>query len=304
MVKKEILQIIKNDEVADNWFIMEIAMQDVTHPAPLPGQFISIAFSDISFRRPFAIQDYKKGESFSILYQIRPHYISLLNPQSLLYQKENASTRMKYLRKGDSIDCMYYHGNSFSYQQAFHPILVAGGIGLGPMLYFSQWLHEYHHITPTLIVGARTARFIPQVLLTQYCATQIITTDDGTLGIHAHSIFALEQKLAEYTDKKVCVYLCGPLEMMRAGARLCEQMECDAWVSLDSVMACAMGACVGCVVPVIPEKNLLADYTVFTNCKKANCKKANYKKVSWKKACIQGPIFNTTHIIWEELHDH
>lgn len=284
MVKKESLKIIRNDEVADKWFVMELSITDEV--TPLPGQFISISFPDIFFRRPFAISGYKRNKSISILYQVQEHYIPLHYEKSRVHQKYNATTYMAGLSKGDWLDCMYYHGNIFPYhhESVGRPILVAGGIGLGPLLYFSQWLMKEHNIISHLIIGARTSSHIPQELLKEYQADITIVTDDGTLGSKESSIDALSQTFVQNgnTHKKPTVYLCGPLGMMRAGAELCKSHNIDSWVSLDSTMACAMGACVGCVVPVISEER-------------------GGNTFVWKKACTQGPVFNSRHIMWEQL---
>lgn len=277
---KELLPIISNIEVAEGWYVMSISLEKIKsfkqECAPKPGQFISISFPDIMFRRPFAVSAYVPNRSFSILYQVRtPFALHLLD-----HIKDNATSKMAHLKNDDTIDVMGFHGNSFPVLDSTHtPILIGGGVGLGPLLYFYQKLEEcvYNKLnshSPTLIVGARTRRLLPLELLpnnTQIC------TDDGSYGFHGTNIVCLAQGLANFTNP--VLYFCGPTAMMNAGAQLAATKNTPAYASLDCVMACAMGACVGCVVPIYDSAN----------------------RLQWKKACVEGTIFNSKDIVWNQI---
>ena len=280
IIKKQILPILNNTEVADGWYSMDIAMPKANEPQA--GQFISIAFPDMAFRRPFAISGYVPETSFSILYQIREHYIPSAKMPNAITQ--NASTQMSQMKAGDMLDLMYFHGNQFQFPSSSqHPILVGGGIGLGPLLFFSEVLLS-RGIVPTLIIGAKRGTLIPEVLLKKNKSNIIITTDDGGLGKKGNAIERLEEMLLQKNQNtnQQAVYFCGPLAMMRAGATVCIKRNITAWASLESMMACSMGACVSCVVPIFAK---------------------NTAEWKWKKICIEGPIFDIKNIVWEEYNE-
>lgn len=295
-IKKQILPILNNKKVADGWYSMDISINNTDIHPPQAGQYISIGFPDMAFRRPFAISGYAPKKSFSILYQIRPHYIPLLTDNAPhntnMIRKQNASTKMSQMQTGDMLDIMYFHGNHFPLPKSKrHPILVGGGVGLGPLLFFLEVLLS-RGIVPTLIIGAKNKNLIPEVLLQQNKSSIIIMTDDGGLGKKGHAIDGLKEMLSHKNQNTnqapipAEVYFCGPLAMMKTGAAFCMSRNIEAWASLESIMACGVGACVSCVVPLFDSRT--------------DSHRADFK---WKKICVEGPIYNIKTIVWEKYND-
>ncbi|OQX00828.1 MAG: hypothetical protein BWK80_61180, partial [Desulfobacteraceae bacterium IS3] len=49
-------------------------------------------------------------------------------------------------------------------------------------------------------------------------------------------------------QKPDMIYACGPVAMLRETARIAEKHAICCQISIETMMACGMGACLGCVV--------------------------------------------------------
>ena len=115
-------------------------------------------------------------------------------------------------------------------------LLVGGGVGTAPMLYYGRVLREAGH-TPVFLLGGRSERDI----LTRERFAEIgmlcCTTEDGSTGekgfVTQHSVWNTEQ-----FD---LVAACGPVPMMKAVAALSRQKGYACRVSLENMMACGIG---------------------------------------------------------------
>ena len=103
------------------------------------------------------------------------------------------------------------------------------------------------------------------------CET-IVTTDDGSYGIHGFVTDALK----EIIDKVDEVCACGPTPMLKAVAALCRENGKPCQVSLEERMGCGIGACLGCV------------------CNSAEVD--DHSKVKNKRVCADGPVFLASEV--------
>ncbi|MDE2811073.1 MAG: dihydroorotate dehydrogenase electron transfer subunit [Gemmatimonadota bacterium] len=156
-------------------------------------------------------------------------------------------------------------------------VLVGGGIGVPPLLYWGLKLRQRSYQT-ALLVGARTVdKHLPSELLAPAADAVRLATDDGSLG-HAGLVTDLLQH--ELVEKGSCaVYCCGPHAMMEAVAAICLEAEVPCQVSLEEYMACGIGICVGCAVELATAKGD-TDY-------------GRYARV-----CVDGPAFDARQIKW------
>ena len=156
-------------------------------------------------------------------------------------------------------------------------VLVGGGIGVPPLLYWGLKLRQRSYQT-ALLVGARTAdKHLPSELLTSAADAVHLATDDGSLG-HAGLVTDLLQN--ELVEKGSCaVYCCGPHAMMQAVAAMCLEAQVPCQVSLEEYMACGIGICVGCAVELATAKGD-TDY-------------GRYARI-----CVDGPAFDARQIKW------
>ncbi len=124
------------------------------------------------------------------------------------------------------------------------PILVAGGVGIAPLLFLAEDLINVG-VRPILVYGARTSSEL--VLLEdarELCEVEV-TTEDGSLGRKGRVTDALAHRLAPHSQ----VFTCGPNPMMAKVAETCRALDVPCTASLEAPMACGFGVCLGCAVP-------------------------------------------------------
>ena len=195
------------------------------------------------------------------------------NSVELLYEVVGAGTRILSQKKaGEQVDIIGPLGNGFSVEaQAKKPgiVLVAGGIGVAPLVFLAQRLKGFKVI---VLIGAGTKS---QIL----CAEDFkklgcdvrIATDDGTAGFHGRVTGLLEKFLAGGADKKYVLYGCGPKPMLKVITDLSRRYRLPAQISLESHMACGIGACLGCVVKT---------------------------RRGYERVCKEGPVFDAGDLMW------
>jgi len=95
-------------------------------------------------------------------------------------------------------------------------------------------------------------------------------TEDGSLGKQG-LVTDLMADLQQ--EKPVMIYGCGPYPMLRAVAKTCRENSWGCQVSLETMMACGLAACLGCAV-------LRADMKGYVH------------------ACKDGPVFDADDVAW------
>jgi 2-polyprenylphenol hydroxylase and related flavodoxin oxidoreductases len=203
----------------------------------LPGQFCMIRpeFSGESLlRRPFSIAAVRDGELLEFAYTTIGRGTRLLSA----------------LKPGDHLLCMGPLGNSFPVVSGGRAFVVAGGIGVAPFPFFNRLLNQ-HGIFPATYYGARSAdEFIYLEELNQLSERVVLATDDGTAGIHGFITQPLEQDL-EAMKSEAVIYACGPTPMMGRVKAIAEKFGVPAYLSMEEIMGCGVGICIGCPIPVI-----------------------------------------------------
>ncbi|MDE6403843.1 MAG: dihydroorotate dehydrogenase electron transfer subunit, partial [Muribaculaceae bacterium] len=165
------------------------------------------------------------------------------------------------------VNMMWPLGNSFTIPQHTNEtvLLVGGGVGVAPLLYFGKILKS-KGFTVSFLLAARTASDILQLEEFKKYGTIYLSTDDGSVG--EKGLITQNSVLDRSFDH---IYCCGPMPMMKAVGRLCSERGIDCEVSLENVMACGIGACLCCV-----EKTVKGNRCV----------------------CTEGPVFNIDELTW------
>jgi dihydroorotate dehydrogenase electron transfer subunit len=125
------------------------------------------------------------------------------------------------------------------------PILVAGGVGVAPLLMLARHFQS-GGIRTTFLYGARTEHDLPMAPEIERVAELLITTEDGSRGEPGLITAPLERLLRE--DPMARVYTCGPEGMLHAVAGVAQGLGVACQVALEAPMACGMGTCKGCAV--------------------------------------------------------
>jgi dihydroorotate dehydrogenase electron transfer subunit len=274
-MKQTLCSIASNAEALPGIHLMWIEAPDIAVAAQ-PGQFITVRCADFTLRRPFSIHQSSPltGEN------------SGEGEIALLFKIAGKGTLwLSQRQKGDRIDILGPLGKGFSIKpRSKNLLLVAGGIGIAPLVFLTQYASSQHQIT--LIHGATTAaqlypfssagkkRSKPSHLPN---GVQFIpVTEDGSMGQKGRATDILPDFL-DWADQ---VYACGPVDMYKAMAEMSlrakrsnlKLKKCQ--VSLEVRMGCGFGACYGCTINT--QKGL-------------------------KHICRDGPVFELDDIIWQEI---
>jgi dihydroorotate dehydrogenase electron transfer subunit len=231
-----------------------------------PGQFVMVKVADFShldplLKRPFSICRLRE-DSFELLIKAVGRGTGILQQAAV----------------GSVLSVHGPLGNGFPLKSmAGKPkiMLVAGGIGIAPILCLLDELLASEHPSLELIMGARTAGELLCIdelrkLVDNRNGFQLgITTDDGSMGHHGLVTDLVSQQLKSGGEKPV-ICACGPLPMLTALGKLAMKASCSCYLSLESRMACGFGVCLGCVA----RKNTDDD------------------RHPWVKICQDGPVFN------------
>ncbi len=227
MIIKEYTEILEST-IAGTYLTLRLNAPKIAASA-LPGQFVNIRTGDgfdPLLRRPFGVYD-RSGDTISVMVLLRGRGTRAL-------AEKNA---------GDTISVLGPLGNPFpAPHPGKPPLLIAGGVGAAPFLYFARGLSK-----PKMILGARDRLLLPPLESFMSACELMISTDDGSKGSRGTVIDVLKQfDLSAHT-----VYACGPKGMFAALSEYFSAQPVSplAYFSLETYMGCGFGACKGCSVP-------------------------------------------------------
>lgn len=238
---------------------------EASHIARLskPGQFVQIGAQGCLLKRPFSVCDVR-GSKVDVLYKV----------------VGKGTAAMAKLVKGDKVDVIGPLGKPFSdIPEWYRRIFVGGGVGVPP-LYFLAKVRRGKPKLDHAFIGARTKSdllYVPE--FKKLGIPVATTTEDATAGQKGFVTGPFEKLLQslEREDKKhTVVFTCGPKAMMKAVADICEKENTACIASLEEIMGCGVGVCMGCVVKVKHEGDFL-----------------------YQRVCTEGPAMETDKILWE-----
>jgi dihydroorotate dehydrogenase electron transfer subunit len=238
MIHQQQLQILSNSQISENYYQLQLKC-DKAFETATPGQFVMIRLSDNYFpllRRPFSIHNLFQNEKGDLCLE-------------LLYKVVGKGTiALSEYQKNQWLDVLGPIGNGFRVKDSVHSaLLISGGIGVAPMLFLTKCLLENGTLCQ-VINGGRT---INDILCTDiFQSLGVVTniyTDDGSVGTKGFVTDHLENFIEN--QKPDILYACGPQPMLSKVTKISKQMNVACQVSLESHMACGMGACLGCAVP-------------------------------------------------------
>jgi dihydroorotate dehydrogenase electron transfer subunit len=274
-------EILLNQEIAPLHFKMILYIKRLNEQIR-PGQFLHIRAGsgyDPLLRRPISIHRISTGHNIvEILYKIIGEGTQLMSRRS----------------KGTFLDVIGPLGNGFRVPKGqSNFILVAGGMGVAPLVCLADQLATYRKKTITAILGARDAASIVCAKEFQEIGARvIIVTEDGSRGLRGLATTALRDIVEQFDIRKtpqsrrkhktrimtigeyvpeVGLYACGPLGMMESVANTARHYSIQAQGSLEERMACGVGACLGCAINTVR---------------------------GYERVCKEGPVFDLSDIVW------
>ncbi len=206
------------------------------------GQFVMLKTTDSMtplLRRPFSIHRLIRSGQLASGIEI---LVKVVGP---------GTRHLKALRGGDSLEMMGPLGSGFAVETGLRrAVLIAGGIGVAPMVFLARQMREQGIDLSNcdLFLGGRTTDDL--VCVEDFAKLGMpvhLTTDDGSQG-HACVVTDPVFKIAD-GQKTDAVYACGPMPMLACVADIVTPYRIPCQVSIETLMACGVGACVGCAVP-------------------------------------------------------
>jgi dihydroorotate dehydrogenase electron transfer subunit len=228
-------RIIETAELYPNNWILWLAAAEASRAAQV-GQFVMVLCGEeldpllpraLSIHR---LRDGAEGPEFALLFTVTGRGTAWLARR----------------RPGDDVRLFGPLGHGYSVRAgARNLLLVAGGIGIAPLVWFAdERIGRGDNVT--LLLGARTAdQLYPAALLPPEVEV-VACTDDGTAGHQA----LVSELLPEYLLWADQVFACGPTPMFRA---LANELRRSSWrkpvqALLEERMACGTGICYSCAV--------------------------------------------------------
>jgi dihydroorotate dehydrogenase electron transfer subunit len=203
-------------------------------------------------------------------------------------------------KAGDTISVLGPIGHGFTpAQERPKTLLIGGGVGIPPVVFLAETLNEDEcDWQPLVIMGSE----IPfpfesgkSNISTPWLADDIKTTmpllESWNIPTRLASLQGYDGCFNGYvTDlahewlstlskselQEVEVFACGPTPMLKAVAALARTFNVPCQVSLEEFMACAVGGCAGCTVPVETQEG-----------------------PAMKRVCVDGPVFNAAAVFPE-----
>lgn len=266
--------VLSNQEISSGYYRMRILAPDFG-AVSRPGQFVMFRVQMSTqplLRRPFGI--FRTGfmpadcdgqppkEFLEILYKV----------------VGSGTTIMSRLHEWDRIEVLGPLGRGFDLgTQGVEKILVGGGIGLVPLYMLARELVQTSKVR--LLMGGRRRDDI--IVVTEFERLGVetyVSTEDGSLGEEGLVTQVLERKLKKYPQADV--YACGPMPMLNAVQQICATHGVPLQVSLEALMACGVGACLGCVVKGAGHSEQSPRYLC---------------------SCKEGPVFRAEQLDWQKL---
>lgn len=247
--------VISNLKIDEEYLLLTLQHPDRL-PDIAPGQFVEIKIPDTAhtfLRRPISIHnvDYHNNQM-----------------QLLIRIVGNGSLLLSYLKSGDILNLVFPLGNGFMLPSGCkHPLLIGGGCGVAPMLYFGKVLKD-QGLDVNYLFGAKEKSGLLRIEEYEKVGNVNIATEDGSVG--AKGFVTQHPVLSDKTDFDA-YFVCGPTPMMKAVATIAKDKNVPCFVSLENKMACGIGVCLCCVT----ETN------------------SGHKCV-----CSDGPVFNVNDLKW------
>ena len=182
----------------------------------------------------------------------------------------------------DPIDVVGPLGRPFALpKDPAHCVLVGGGYGTAPLFMLADALRK-RGCRVDFVLGASTADKLFGALDAKRMAASVaFTTDDGSHGEQGRVSDVLPEVI-ERTRADV-VYACGPMAMLQAVYNVSSAAYggagIPAQVAVEESMACGVGVCMTCVLPVIGDDDT----------------------TRMVRSCIEGPVFAADRVRWDSL---
>lgn len=254
---------VENQALGAGAFLLSIKLRLKSFPHP--GEFLHIKptseGNDPLLRRAFSIFDYdEQSGTVDVLYKVFGRGSAILSR----------------VAKGHDLDLLGPLGKGFPLPERSKQILlVGGGVGIPPIYLLAKTcLREGHDPRQmNFLMGfGKSEDCVMGERVEQLPIARALSTDDGSRGHRGFVSDLLREKLAGgLAGKSSVIYACGPEGMLKSIQGLAREFATPCYLSLESIMPCGLGTCLGCVVKQEGEDKYL-------------------------RVCREGPVFEASEV--------
>lgn len=233
-----------------------------------PGNFIAIQVggeaSRMVLRRAFAISRTSENAQYggTVELIVAPHGSG---SQWLCAQSEGAE-----------INVIAPLGKAFGIPtEPANALLIGGGYGSAPLFGLADVLKN-RGCKVDMVLGASNGNKIYAPMEGKRSVNSLkIFTEDGSMG----EVGRVTSQLSEIIHERniEIIYSCGPMAMLKAITEIASEHQVIHQASVEESMACGIGICMTCVLPVKDESGA----------------------ISMKRSCIDGPVMDGAAVCWD-----
>jgi dihydroorotate dehydrogenase electron transfer subunit len=233
-----------------------------------PGNFIAIQVggesSRMVLRRAFAISRTSESSQFggTVELIVAPH--------------GSGSKWLSAQGEGVEVNVITPLGRAFGIPtEPANALLIGGGYGSAPLFGLADLLKS-RGCKVDMVLGASNGSKIYAPMEGKRSVNSLkIFTEDGTMGETGRVTTQLAQIIAEREIE--IIYSCGPMAMLKAITDIADEHGVIHQASVEESMACGIGICMTCVLPVKDEGGA----------------------ISMKRSCIDGPVMDGSKVCWD-----
>ena len=239
---------------------------------PAAGQFYMVhaVRSDVLLGRPISVYHshiISAEESYEMAGCEK--YAGSVEISFLILLKGKGTHELCSLDFGDRVNLIGPCGNRFPVPagDSGKVLIVGGGIGVAPVAGFAETLTN---VSYDFYASFKSGSYGLENLKADKL---VITTDDGSVGVHGMLPVALTEEVLRAGGYSA-VYACGPTPMLAYIQKICQAVGVKCWLSMEAHMACGVGVCLGCVIDTTEGK---------------------------KRCCKEGPVFDGDILIFKPV---
>jgi dihydroorotate dehydrogenase electron transfer subunit len=235
-----------------------------------PGHFVAVGVggenTSMLLRRAFALYGATPSGTFAGTVQF-------------VVAEHGSGTRWLLQRQaGETLDLVGPLGTPFPLPAGPAPaVLVGGGYGTAPLIPLAGALIEAGSRIEFVVGAATASRLFGELAAKRLAGSVTVTTDDGSAGVHGRVTDALPDAIERVRAE--VIYACGPMPMLRAVGEVARRHAIHAQVAVEEAMACGIGVCMTCVLPVRGPDGLSR----------------------FVRSCVDGPVFDADRVRWEDV---
>ena len=233
-----------------------------------PGNFVAIKVggesSKMILRRAFAISRVSDNSQYGGTMEliVAPH--------------GSGSKWLCSQQEGDEVDIIAPLGTAFGIPtQPINALLIGGGYGSAPLFGLADVLKS-RGCKVDMLLGASIGTKIYAPMEGKRSVNSLkIYTEDGSMGETGR---VTENLLEIVRDRNIdVIYSCGPMAMLSAITALVAETDVIHQCAVEESMACGVGICMTCVLPVQNEDG----------------------STSMLRSCIDGPVMDGANVRWD-----